>query len=617
MHKLQSRTGSVQATNCSSTQPLRLIRRGLLLAALLAVVSGAQCLSPIPAVEVIPLSSVNAKPRVRLTTSQGDIVLELFAQQAPVTVENFLQYVREGFYDYTLFHQVLAGQSITTGKYDENLAAKVTRDPIINESNNGLSNLAGRIAMVQPDGADSATSAFIIRINDATSNDFNLSNNTPGLTVFGRVLEGMSVVEAIGNQSVTTAQDADDESLSNVPTENIVILQATIETEALNPDNTAPVADAGADRSVQANQLVTLDGSGSHDPDDEPIAFTWRQISGPTITLNRSDVVRPSFTPETVARLTFELTVTDAAGATGTDTVQVDVSADGNHPPTASAGVDQTVLGGATVTLDGSGSSDVDFQTLTYAWAQVAGSPVELSDATAISPTFNAPMARGLLTFRLTVVDALGGTAAATTSVRIYGLPADAGADENVSAASTVTLRGSVATGDTRTWTQIAGTSVTLSDANAAELTFTAPSTSGPVTFRLSSQTSTGATTQDEVTVFVYVRTDSGLQYCDVVQGTGALIEATDSVKALYTGRLDDQNGEMFDSTSLRDDQPSTFSLASVIAGWTEGLSNYGMRVGGTRLLIIPPDLAYGEAGQGSIPANATLWFEVEVLEVP
>ena len=111
-----------------------------------------------------------------------------------------------------------------------------------------------------------------------------------------------------------------------------------------------------------------------------------------------------------------------------------------------------------------------------------------------------------------------------------------------------------------------------------------------------------------------FITTESGLQYKDVVQGTGDLVTEQSTIRALYTGRLTDENGDIFDSTE--DGEPAEFSLTSVIEGWQEGLGNYDMREGGKRILIIPPDLAYAGFDKPGIPAWSTLWFEVEVIEV-
>jgi FKBP-type peptidyl-prolyl cis-trans isomerase/cyclophilin family peptidyl-prolyl cis-trans isomerase len=111
-----------------------------------------------------------------------------------------------------------------------------------------------------------------------------------------------------------------------------------------------------------------------------------------------------------------------------------------------------------------------------------------------------------------------------------------------------------------------------------------------------------------------FITTDSGLQYKDVVEGSGDLVTTDSEVTVYYTGRLEDENGDVFDTTEGGD--PRTFSLSGLIDGWQEGLGQYDMRAGGKRILIIPPELGYGPLPNGDIPANSTLWFEIEVVEV-
>lgn len=135
------------------------------------------------------------QPRVKLETSQGDIVIELFDQRAPKTVENFLAYVDAGFYDGTLFHRVIPGFMIQGGGYTSDYRRKETRAPIPNESDNGLENQRGTVAMARTSSPDSATSQFFINVADNGNLDYR--DGRWGYAVFGQVVKGMSVVDAI------------------------------------------------------------------------------------------------------------------------------------------------------------------------------------------------------------------------------------------------------------------------------------------------------------------------------------------------------------------------------------------------------------------------------------
>ncbi len=138
------------------------------------------------------------KPRVVLTTSLGSITLELDAEQAPLSTENFLGYVDDGFYDGTIFHRVIDGFMIQGGGFSPSMEQAATKGPIKNEADNGLRNERGSIAMARTQVVDSATAQFFINLVD---NEF-LNHRDPspagyGYAVFGRVVEGMEIVDAI------------------------------------------------------------------------------------------------------------------------------------------------------------------------------------------------------------------------------------------------------------------------------------------------------------------------------------------------------------------------------------------------------------------------------------
>lgn len=139
-----------------------------------------------------------ANPKVRIETNKGTLVLELYPDKAPETVANFLGYVREGFYDGTIFHRVIPGFMIQGGGFTPEMAQKPTRAPIRNEADNGLANERGAIAMARTPDPHSATAQFFINVAD---NSFlNFKSETPqgwGYCVFGKVVEGMEVAEAI------------------------------------------------------------------------------------------------------------------------------------------------------------------------------------------------------------------------------------------------------------------------------------------------------------------------------------------------------------------------------------------------------------------------------------
>ncbi len=150
--------------------------------------------------QLLPAPAVVSGPRVALQTSLGKIVLELYPDKAPRTVENFLSYVRDGHYNGTVFHRVIANLLIQGGAFTSDLQQKPDRAPVANEANNGLSNLRGTIAAARRAGEkDSATAQFFINTVDNRQFDFKSDATAygTGYCVFGRVVEGMEVVDKI------------------------------------------------------------------------------------------------------------------------------------------------------------------------------------------------------------------------------------------------------------------------------------------------------------------------------------------------------------------------------------------------------------------------------------
>lgn len=166
-------------------------------------------------------------PRVLLETNHGPILLELYPEQAPKTVENFLRYVDSGYYAGTLFHRVRPGFMIQAGGYTETLELKDMGEPIPNESRNRLHNERGTLAMARTDDPDSATAQFFINVRLNMSLDYRMGK--PGYTVFGRVLEGMDVVDDIA--LVETREYEEFEALPVQP----VIIQNARRVEAGSP----------------------------------------------------------------------------------------------------------------------------------------------------------------------------------------------------------------------------------------------------------------------------------------------------------------------------------------------------------------------------------------------
>ena len=177
-------------------------------------------------------------------------------------------------------------------------------------------------------------------------------------------------------------------------------------------DNVAPDADAGPDKTVRAGDLVSLSGAGSSDPDGDVVRYSWTQTAGPRVQLSPVHAIDTSFTAPRVSTQTmleFRLFVADRDGGTDEDSVTITVlpAGTGNSPPMANAGLDQSVVAGARVSLSGARSSDPDGRVVRYAWSQTGGTRVQLSGTSSVNASFTAPQVstETTLVFRLTVTD--------------------------------------------------------------------------------------------------------------------------------------------------------------------------------------------------------------------
>lgn len=167
---------------------------------------------------------MSVQPIVKMQTSKGEIVIELNGEEAPVSVENFLNYVRQGFYQQTIFHRVIPNFMIQGGGFTPDMAQKKTGAEIKNEADNGLKNLRGTLAMARTQVVDSATSQFFINLVDnAFLNHQGKTPNAYGYAVFGRVTEGMEIVDEIAG--VKTANHGHHQ---DVPVEPVVIESVSI-----------------------------------------------------------------------------------------------------------------------------------------------------------------------------------------------------------------------------------------------------------------------------------------------------------------------------------------------------------------------------------------------------
>ena len=169
-----------------------------------------------------PALGQDAAPRVALETNHGTIVLELNPEKAPITVANFLQYVESGWYDGTVFHRVMDGFMIQGGGFDTKMQKKITRPEIENESKNGLSNKRGTISMARTGDPHSATAQFFINLLDNKSLD--AEGDSWGYAVFGKVVEGIEVLDSISKVEVKPGPVSEAE-----PQETVTLVSAKVQ----------------------------------------------------------------------------------------------------------------------------------------------------------------------------------------------------------------------------------------------------------------------------------------------------------------------------------------------------------------------------------------------------
>ena len=170
----------------------------------------------------------NTSPTVMFETSQGNFTVELYPEKAPKTVANFLQYVKDGFYENTIFHRVINRFMIQGGGFERDMTEKNTRAPIVNEAGNGLLNEVGTIAMARTMDPDSATAQFFVNLND---NQFlNYTGPDPesiGYCVFGKVTSGLDVVQKIGVVQTTFIGRNADVPVKAITIKSVKLLEAT------------------------------------------------------------------------------------------------------------------------------------------------------------------------------------------------------------------------------------------------------------------------------------------------------------------------------------------------------------------------------------------------------
>ena len=361
------------------------------------------------------------------------------------------------------------------------------------------------------------TTGTTVKLNGSASSDADRDPLTYSWSIESRPVGSSATLSSPSAEQPTFFTDRDGTYILSLTVNDGVVDSSpdTITVTAAS-GNTAPVANAGPDQSVPVSSTVTLNGSASNDPDNDPLNYSWTITSKPTgsnATLSNSGAVNPNFVADLVGTYVISLTVNDGTNNSNSDTVRI-TAASGNVPPVARAGANQNVPVNATVTLDGSASSDGDNDPLTYSWSitsKPAGSTASLSSSTSVNPSFVADLP-GTYNVMLIVNDGSINSAADSANIMAASnnVPptSNAGPNQNVFVFDLVTLNGSASSDAendplTYSWTitsKPAGSSATLSSNNVSNPSFVADF-EGSYTVRLIVNDGTSDSAPDTVTV--------------------------------------------------------------------------------------------------------------------
>lgn len=469
-------------------------------------------------------SAKGMKPNIKLETSLGDIVLELDAEKAPVTVNNFIKYAEDGHYNNTVFHRVISNFMIQGGGFTPDMDEKKNdlRPSILNEWTNGLKNVRGTIAMARVGGnPHSATAQFFINVVDNPRLD-QPQQDGAGYCVFGKVIVGMDVVDKIRDTKVISHPKYP--SPQPVTPETPVVVKSVKVIGEFDRTRTAELA-----RAADAVRTAAAEAKAAQDAKDLAAAIELiEEEAGKKLT-------------QAPSGLSYVI-LKEGAGASPAMKDKVEFHVVGSLPG-GKVWQDSRQRGQAIVVEVERLEQFKGLQDSILAMKPGERRKVVCPPATAFGENGGGPIppsATVLLDLELIKV-----TTEADVKAELQKK-----VDQLIARVETETKQKPTATA-------------------------------------------------------------TGLMYVVVAEGTGATPKPENTVKVHYTGWLAD--GTKFDSS--RDGDPAEFPLNRVIPGWTEGVGM--MKVGEKRMLIIPPELGYGERGfPPTIPAQSPLLFEVELLEI-
>jgi cyclophilin family peptidyl-prolyl cis-trans isomerase len=575
------------------------VKKWLSLLGLVPLLLGQSCLDNGSSGTSGDAPSPSTNPRVALYFDDQRVVIELFPVQAKAAVDAFLQYVSQGYFDNTTVH-LGTGDALTVrgGLYDVGLTAKDGSFEVTDDLYSGLPNRRRYLALIVQTEEDengvqtsTATTEFVIYAFDAPQFDYAAgSETTPERLVFGRVVEGMHVIDAITELDTATATGQDDAQIVQPIREdgNAITLTARRLDDAGNDIDSG----LGGLPEITCPDAITVDADGDLTVIDDLGTATATDPEDGELTVE-NDAPADGFPDGTTSVI---WSATDSDGNTATCAQNITVNPEFEPNPIA---VIQTTLGDigielfpldAPITVENFRKylNDGFYQGLTF--HRVAQDPAVIQaggfrpDGTQVDPTYDPIVNEsdnGLSNVRGTIAMARTNDPDSATSQFYINWADNAFLD--------------------------------YSDGTPGYAVFGLVSFGLDVVDAISQVAVDGEEPVDPVIIndafeAEIVTTDSGLQYQDVVVGDGASPTREDTVVVNYTGTL--INGTKFDSG-----EDASFALSGVIEGFAEGIE--GMNAGGKRRLTIPPELGYGDNPPGdTIPPGAILIFDVELLEI-
>ena len=411
----------------------------------------------------------------------------------------------------------LSGTTVVKPRFDVDVAGIYTLQLIVNDGTVNSAPDTVTISTINSAPVSDAGADQAVMVNDTVQLDGSASSDVDG----DRLSFNWSLVsKPVGSNAMlydtTVVKPSFDVDVAGSYTVQLIVNDGTVnsapDTVTISTENSAPVSNAGADQSVRVSDTVQIDGSGSSDVDGDSLTFKWSFVSKPAgsnATLSDTTEVKPGFDVDNAGIYTLQLIVNDGIVNSAPDTVTISTE---NSAPVSDAGADQAVMVNDTVQLDGSGSSDVDGDTLTFKWSFVYkpdGSTATLANTNVNKPTFVLDVA-GTYNIQLIVNDGTVNSTPDTVTISTENSApvSDAGADQAVMVNDTVQLEGngsSDADGDTLTfkWSFVYkpdGSSATLSDTEAVKPSFEVD-VAGTYTLQLIVYDGTDNSTPDTVTI--------------------------------------------------------------------------------------------------------------------